>query len=115
VSGVKAYLVDDVAYGGVRIVMQVEGSIDGSPTRIVYGPGSRKRYTVQGAVQPPEDAVDPLLLGDAEARALLTALQRWYGEDAGDARALRKDYDSERARVDKLVDVLTRIAVGTVS
>ena len=41
------------------------------------------------------------------ARPLLDALSRHYS-GAEDTRALRKDYDAERARVDKLTDHLIR-------
>ena len=45
-------------------------------------------------------------LRDEEARALLEALIRHY-QGAEDTRSLRKDYDAERARVDKFIDVFT--------
>lgn len=46
---------------------------------------------------------------DGEARALLEALTRHYS-GTEDTRALRKDYDDERKRVDKLAETLSVIA-----
>jgi hypothetical protein len=50
-----------------------------------------------------------LVLEEDEARALLDALTRYYN-GAEDTRALRKDYDAERARVDKLTDAVIGVA-----
>ena len=44
-------------------------------------------------------------LEDSAARALLDGLTRFY-HGAEDTRALREDYDAERARVDKLTNAL---------
>lgn len=63
--------------------------------------------------QPTRDLAPTFQIGDSEARALLEALTGHYrgGEDT---RALRRDYESERARVDiltaALVDVTRRLA-----
>jgi hypothetical protein len=46
-----------------------------------------------------------LRLRGEEARALLEALVRHY-QGTEDTRMLRKDYDAERARVDKFIDSL---------
>lgn len=40
---------------------------------------------------------------------LLDALARHFG-GTGDSRQLRKDYDAERGRVDKLIATLTTVA-----
>jgi hypothetical protein len=50
----------------------------------------------------PDDAW--LRLPDDVARALYEALADHYGHSGHDTRALRKDYEAERARVDKLID-----------
>lgn len=55
-----------------------------------------------------------LVLEDGEARALLDALTRYY-HGAEDTRALRKDYDGERARVDKLTATLGDVVKALVS
>lgn len=53
------------------------------------------------------DGYKPALsIDETEARALLSALQRFFGE-AEDTRSLRRDYDAERARVDRLIAHLT--------
>jgi hypothetical protein len=52
-----------------------------------------------------------LSLGHMEARAVLDALHAHYG-GVDDQRMLRKDYDAERARVDKLADALVQVALG---
>jgi hypothetical protein len=58
---------------------------------------------------PPNVEVDlePLVLDDDAARALLSALLRHY--DGGeDTRTLRRDYDAERKRVDQFIAHLTK-------
>ena len=57
---------------------------------------------------PPRDLAPTLQLGDSEARALLEALTRHYG-GAEDTRALRRDYDAERTRVDTLTAALVDV------
>lgn len=60
----------------------------------------------------PHAAVDPsLVLSDDIARALLDALTRRY-HGAEDTRALRRDYDDERKRVDKLTAGLLSLAAS---
>ena len=58
--------------------------------------------------QPPRDLTPTLQIGDSEARALLEALTRHYG-GADDTRALRRDYDDERKRVDALTTALVDV------
>lgn len=54
--------------------------------------------------------IDPTLrLDHEEANALLVALTNHY-QGVDDQRALRKDYDHERGRVDKLIGTVTAIA-----
>lgn len=48
----------------------------------------------------------PLRLPENDARALYEALARYFG-GAPDMHSLRKDYDAERARVDKFIAHLT--------
>lgn len=49
---------------------------------------------------------DPLTIPDDVARALYESLAEHYGHSGHDTRALRRDYDHERGRVDKLLDHL---------
>lgn len=58
-----------------------------------------------GGVEGPP--TDWLHLNDADARALYEALADHYGHSGHDTRALRKDYEAERGRVDKLITHLT--------
>lgn len=58
----------------------------------------------------PGEPMQPTLrLADDEAVALMTALVAQY-QGVDDQRMLRRDYDAERGRVDKLVDALVGIA-----
>jgi hypothetical protein len=52
-----------------------------------------------------------LVLEDDEARALLDALTRHF-HGAEDTRALRRDYDAERQRVDKMINALITRPAG---
>ena len=62
-----------------------------------------------------DDVIDEpsIMLGGEEARAFLDALTRYY-HGAEDTRALRRDYDAERARVDSqshlIADILRQLA-----
>lgn len=49
---------------------------------------------------------DTLFLPEDEARALYEALAEYFGGTVVDARALRKDYDAERLRVDGMIRAL---------
>lgn len=60
----------------------------------------------------PHATVEPTLrLGMEEALALAGALADLQHGTA-EHRALRKDYDAERARVDKLIDTISGVLVG---
>lgn len=50
------------------------------------------------------------VLDDASARAVLDALTRLY-QGAEDTRALRRDYDAERKRVDQLTAAMSTLAL----
>lgn len=54
--------------------------------------------------------VPTFVLGDDEARAVLDALTRYFS-GAEDTRALRRDYDAERKRVDALTGTLSTLAL----
>lgn len=49
----------------------------------------------------------PLRLEEEDARAIYEALADYFGGSGHDTRALRKDYDAERARVDRLIEYAT--------
>src|SRR5687767_6504204 len=50
----------------------------------------------------PEDAW--LQLQEEDARAIYEALADYFGHAGHDIRALRRDYEAERARVDRLIE-----------
>jgi hypothetical protein len=70
------------------------------------------RYDHNGALEPvaPDIIAAPTLqLPEHAARALLSALQRHF-EGGEETARLRKDYDAERGRVDKLTDAVIDLA-----
>lgn len=72
---------------------------DGSMRVVSFGP-----ETVTPV--PPEEAIPPHLatpLTVDVARAMYEALADHFGHSGNDTRALRKDYDAERQRVDRLI------------
>jgi hypothetical protein len=74
------------------------------------GTGDDQRLVVAWEPIAPGSLAPPTLsLGDDEAIALMTALVAHY-QGVDDQRMLRRDYDAERGRVDKLVDALVGIA-----
>lgn len=63
------------------------------------------------SVQPIEDGKGPsedawLMLEEGDARAIYEALAEYFGHTGHDIRALRKDYDAERKRVDRFIEHL---------
>lgn len=56
-------------------------------------------------------ASNVLLLEEEQARALYEELGRYFG-GSGDSIQLRKDYDAERGRVDKMLNALIQKAAG---
>lgn len=104
-SGWQARIADDLPMGGIRIIW----TRDGEGFRQVTN-GDIVTTVTEGALGTDFEA---LRLTEDLARALLDGLTRWY-HGAEDTRALRKDYDAERARVDRLLDKLSfpTIVVG---
>lgn len=91
--GIGLWLVERRQYDGIPV------STVGQPAELVY------------ADLPEHTAPSPtLLLSDDMGRALLDALSAHYGGHS-DVRSLRKDYDAERKRVDKLTDAVIQAMV----
>lgn len=94
-QGIGLWLVERRQYDAVPVTTV------GQPAEIVYA-------------DQPEHAAAPerptLLLSDDMGRALLDALSAHYGGHS-DVRSLRKDYDAERKRVDKLTDAIVQSLV----
>lgn len=111
---IRAYIREDLPgmYLSVSIVKHYEGRA--RHILRIEDPGSQTVARWEELPDPPAGVVEPTLqLGDDEARALLEALTSHYS-GVEDTRALRRDYDAERARVDTLtaalVDVTRRLA-----
>jgi hypothetical protein len=83
---------------------QVRIAISPEEGRVLTWDHAPANAPYNGDVELSDDAW--LHLTDDEARALYEALGRHYGGDVVNARQLRKDYDAERGRVDKLIDNL---------
>lgn len=107
---IKAYISDRPFTGmsvGIAIVEHPgEGCIDRQARvlRLRNGDGSSWEPVKGGEIPEPT-----LRLDDSQARALCDALNHHYG-GTEDTRALRKDYDAERKRVDDLIGTVTFIA-----
>lgn len=110
---IRAYIREDFPGMYLEIsLVQVSDDVPRRILRIVDADAGVYRWE-DLPEQPPRDLTPTLQIGDSEARALLEALTRHYG-GAEDTRALRRDYDAERTRVDTLtaalVDVTRRLA-----
>lgn len=97
----QVHIQQDWMNAGVKIVWY----------RDLHGGGREVSNGTVGWVVRDDNAVDPAVepLGIREdmLRVLHQGLLRHF-DGADDARMLRKDYDAERARVDKLIDLATR-------
>jgi hypothetical protein len=109
---IRAY-VSDHNYGmGVNIAIVLHLGEDGrAPAKILRLTGTFPSWEDAPVAQ----VVDPTLtLDDDQARALLDGLMRHY-HGAEDTRALRRDYDDERKRVDRLTTALGDVVKALVS
>jgi hypothetical protein len=104
---VRAHIRENMPLMGVEVLL-FDKSGDSGPA-LVWAPGSSERHLSRLDTVPD---VEPLHLRDDEARALLAALQQHYS-GAEDTRALRRDYDAERKRVDLLIDKLANPVIAT--
>lgn len=97
-SPAKAKAEFDMARGGVRIIVSPEPGV-----LLLWEPATYKREDPQtAAMTEPHEAWLPLR--EDVARAVYEALAEYYGHDVVNARQLRRDYEAERKRVDKLID-----------
>lgn len=114
---IRAYIQEQFASDSVDIAIiqsDAAGSPD-TPKRILRLASDESRFPFWEPL--PEDArnVEPTLrLNNEAALALLDALTRHY-QGAEDTRALRRDYDAERKRVDQLTATLGTIASSLAS
>jgi hypothetical protein len=93
----------------VSVVMHPpEGSYDITRRILHFGGPGAHLASVWDEIPALEDVAPTFRLGHDEARAVLDALTVHY-HGAEDTRALRRDYDAERKRVDTLTRQLTEI------
>jgi len=105
--GYRAFVQPDLFVRGVSIYLG--HATDGRITRIAVP--TKLEWVDVDPDQTPPDRVDPWLrLPDNAATPLLDALAGHYGGHT-DLRTLRRDYEAERARVDKLIDRLSSPAL----
>ena len=104
---IRAYITEDFPADAVKIAI-VQQPEDGRPQAIlrVIDDAPRLRWE---AIEPDTTIEPTMMLREDEARALLDSLTRHF-QGAEDTRALRRDYDSERARVDGLTGALIDVA-----
>ena len=117
---IRAYVHDNYPMGGLSVAISIvdrppEGSMDVRPRILHLGDKDHQWLTTWEEIPADGAIVEPTLtLDDYQARAVLDALTRHY-QGAEDTRALRRDYDGERKRVDTLIDHLgavTRTLAG---
>lgn len=103
----KAYVERNFLADSVTIRLAIRAGngslfvLNGDGTIREYQPNDPALYTT------PEPGRPYLELPENLARQLLDALAAFFG-GVSEARTLRKDYDAERARVDRLIEYLNR-------
>lgn len=90
---------------GVRIAVQRQQGDGTNPSVVLSWTQPALKRVTEAAITP-NDATW-LSLPEEDARAIYEALAEHFGHAGHDTRALRKDYDAERSRVDKLLTHLT--------
>jgi len=110
---IRAYLHDDLMgfHLDLSVVMHPEpGCMDVRP-RILRLATEDRPYADWEEIPADGSNTGPTLrLGHEEARAVLDALTAHY-QGVEDTRALRRDYDAERKRVDQLAGTLSTLAL----
>ena len=92
---------------GVRI--HVRREFDGGPAQVLHwGTISVSQVTEGNAAATLADD-GWLRLPEDDARAIYEALADHFGHSGNDTRALRRDYDAERKRVDTFIAHLTGV------
>lgn len=96
----RAYVESDPVAFGVRIaVVRPHHVLRWQPVEVTV-----RTEDMQHSV--PDDDVW-LRIPDEDARALYEGLADYFGHGGHDTRALRRDYDAERGRVDRFIAYLT--------
>lgn len=109
----KAHVDFDFAAMGVRVAIVREF---GEYHEVYQWPADQvfRSFNRREPAAEPGDG-DWLRLREDDARALYEALADHFGHAGHDARALRRDYEAERKRVDLLIDRLTTTAAPAAS
>lgn len=101
-SGWRAGVVSsDPLREGVEVAVGRPGN-DRSQVVVSIGRGDMTFETID-----PMERLPTIFIPDAIAKPLLDALAAHYG-GTGDTRVLRRDYEAERARVDRLIGGLLK-------
>lgn len=99
----KAHVEYDL--GGVRVALLRESAVTRTVAQWPLGFQAWRTIT-EPAVTTQDD--DWLRLDEDDARAIYEALAEYFGHAGHDIRTLRKDYEAERARVDRLITYATK-------
>lgn len=100
----KAHVEQDWMRDMIRVAVRQESP--GAVQALLFAAtGVRLIEPDAGYTVPQED--EWLDLPEDAARAIYEALADHFGSPSNDTRALRRDYDAERARVDKFIAHLT--------
>lgn len=108
---IRAYIHEDIAALGIDVTIVMhppEGSLEPRHRILRLADGDPWRSGWEPAEPGTPDVKPTLRLGAEEARALLDALTVHF-HGAEDTRALRRDYDAERGRVDRLIGHLAKV------
>lgn len=100
----KAYIEDDWQRDGIAVALVLDS---GNRERTLYDFSGMALRTYEPDSRPFNENDDARLRINTEAaRALYEALADHFGHGGHDARALRRDYEAERKRVDRFIDHL---------
>lgn len=106
---IRALVNDNFEYLGVNIALVIAEGEQAPVTHVLHADNDGH---VHWDMREPNVRTAPtMVLGHEEARALLDGLLRHY-QGASDMHTARDDLLHERARVDGLIDTVSRIATG---
>lgn len=93
-----ARIEEDIAIFGLKVHL----GTDFGHERLWLQPGGPALTARAGDL--PDNYRPALSISEEHARALMVALSNYFGGNVQDSRQLRRDYEAERARVDKFID-----------
>jgi hypothetical protein len=103
----RAYV--DHGIFGQRLKIYLATRVGSGDLYVIHGDGSIRKYDPAEQMTTEPTQLPTLDVPDNLGRALLGALAAHYG-GVSEVRQLRKDYDAERARVDRLIGNLVERA-----